>query len=96
MFELIKAVSDTVLDMISAAYYDKPLLLSGYVSGEARLLPSSDSEYKLLNIFELIKAVSATVLDMTNAVYHDKPLIFIRATFQVKLVSHHQTVNVNC
>ena len=40
----------------------------GYVSREARL-PSSGSEYKLLNIFEFIKAVSDTVLDMINAVY---------------------------
>ena len=26
-FEFIKAVSDTVLDMINAAYHDKPLIL---------------------------------------------------------------------
>ena len=26
MFEFIKAVSDTVLDMINAAYHDKPLI----------------------------------------------------------------------
>ena len=27
MFEFIKAVFDTVLDMLNAAYYDKPLIL---------------------------------------------------------------------
>ena len=27
MFEFIKAVSDTVLDMINAVYYDKPFIL---------------------------------------------------------------------
>ena len=27
MFEFIKAVSETVLDMINAVYYDKPLIL---------------------------------------------------------------------
>ena len=43
-----------------------------------------------------IKAVSDTVLDMINAVYHDKPLIFIGATFQEKLFSYHQAVNINC
>ena len=26
MYEFIKAVSDTVFDMINAAYYDKPLI----------------------------------------------------------------------
>ena len=29
MFEFIKAVSDTVLDMINAAYYDKLLMFIG-------------------------------------------------------------------
>ena len=28
MFEFIKAVSDTVLDMINAAYSDKPLIFT--------------------------------------------------------------------
>ena len=28
-FEFIKAVSDTVYDMINVAYYDKPLILTG-------------------------------------------------------------------
>ena len=28
IFEFIKIVSDTVLDMINAAYYDKPLLFT--------------------------------------------------------------------
>ena len=41
----IKAVSDTIFDMITAAYHDKPFYFyRGYVSGEARL-PSSGSEY---------------------------------------------------
>ena len=29
MFECIKAVTDTVLGMINAAYYDKPLIFTG-------------------------------------------------------------------
>ena len=28
MFEFIKAVSDTVFDMINAVYYDKPLIFT--------------------------------------------------------------------
>ena len=31
-FKFIKAVSDTVLDMINAAYYDKPLIFITAVS----------------------------------------------------------------
>ena len=58
-------------------------------------LPSAGSEYKLLHTFEFIKAASDTVLDMINAAYYDKPLIFIGATFQKNLVSHHQAVNRN-
>ena len=54
------------------------------------------SEYKFLNMFEFIKAVSDTVFDMINCAYHDEPLIFDRATFQEKLVSYHQAVNINC
>ena len=46
-----------------------------------------------LKTFKSIKAVSDTVFDIINAVYHDKPLMFIGATFQEKLVSHHRTVN---
>ena len=38
---------------------------------------------------------SDTVLDIVNARNHDKPLIFIKAAFREKLVSHHQTVDVN-
>ena len=76
-FELIKAVSDTVLDMINVVYQDKPLIFTeGCVSGEA-CLPSTGSEYKFLDTFEFIKAVSDTVLDMINVAYCDKPLIFI-------------------
>ena len=30
-FEFIKAVSDTVLDMTNAAYYDKPLIFTGAI-----------------------------------------------------------------
>ena len=67
----------------------------GYVSGEAHF-HTSDSEYKLLNTFKFIKAVSNTVFDMIYAVYHDKLLVFIGATFREKLVSHHQTTNINC
>ena len=44
MFMFIKAVSDTVFDMINAVYRDKLLgLQQGYVLGEACLL-SSGSE----------------------------------------------------
>ena len=43
-FEFIKAVSDTVLDIINTAYHDKPWILSGYGSREARL-HSSGSEW---------------------------------------------------
>ena len=64
----------------------------GYVSGKARL-PSSGSEYKLLNTFEFIKAAYDTVLGMINAAYYDKPFIFIWATFREKLVSHHHAVS---
>ena len=37
MFEFIKAVSDTVFEMINAVHYDKPLIFirSSYVLGEA-------------------------------------------------------------
>ena len=45
---------------------------------------------------KFIKAVSDTVFGMINAVYHDKPLIFIGAAFLEKLISHQQTVNINC
>ena len=44
-------------------------------------------------MFEFIKAVSDTVLDMISAAYYAKPLIFTKATFQEKLISHHQAVN---
>ena len=45
--------------------------------------------------FEFIKAVSETVLDMINAAYYDKPFVYIRATFQEKLVSLREAVNIN-
>ena len=73
-FLLIKAVSDTVFDMINAVDYDKPLILIWLHLREA-LLQSSGSEYKFLNMFKFIKVVSDTVSDMINAVYCDKPLI---------------------
>ena len=67
-------MSNALFEMINAVYHDKPFAIyRGDVSGEARL-PSSDTEYKLLNIFEFIKAVSDTVFDMINAIYLDKPL----------------------
>ena len=34
MFKFIKAVSDTVLDMINAVYHDKPLMFIGAVFRE--------------------------------------------------------------
>ena len=62
---------------MNCVYRDKPFgVYRGYISGEARL-PSSGSEYRLMNTFELIKAVSDNVLDMINAVYHGNPLRFI-------------------
>ena len=67
----------------------------GYVLGEARL-PSSHTEYKLLNMFELIKAVSDTVSYMINAIDNTKPLVFIGAMFWETLISHHHTLNINC
>ena len=51
-------------------------LRRGYVSGEALLLPSSDSECKLPRALEFIKAFPDTVLEMLNAGYHDKPFNF--------------------
>ena len=36
------------------------------------------------------------IFDMINAAYHDKPFMFISAMFLEKLVSHHQTVYINC
>ena len=44
-FEFIKAVSDTVLDMINAAYYDKPL-----ISTEATLQVKLVSHNQAVNI----------------------------------------------
>ena len=63
MFTFIKVDSDTVFEMINAAYcllWQAFDIYRGYVSGEARL-PSSDSEDKLLSAFEFIKIVSYTV-----------------------------------
>ena len=47
-------------------------------------------------MFKFVKAVSDTVFDMVNAVYHDQISIFIPAAFQEKLISMHQTANINC
>ena len=66
--------------------------LPGYISREA-YLPSSGSQYKLLNTFEFIKDVSDTVFDMINAAYHGKLLMFIRVTFWEKIASQHRAVN---
>ena len=81
-----------VFGMINAVYHDKPWIFWGCVSGEAHL-PSSGSEFKLLNTFKFIKAVSDTVFYMRYAAYYVKPLISIGATFREKLVSHHQALN---
>ena len=67
--KFIKASSDSVFDMKKMFIKTNPLFIRSYVSGEARL-PSSGSQFKLLNTFEFIKAVSDTVFDMINAVYH--------------------------
>ena len=98
-FEFIKAVSDTILDMINAAYYDKPLIFIGlYVwvyqgcfwhgiwHDKFRLLWQAFDIYQDYT-FEFTKAVSNTVLDMVNSAYNAKPLI---------LIFHHQVVNINC
>ena len=45
MFELIKAVFDTVLDMINAAYYDKPLIFT-----EATFRKKLVSHHQAVNI----------------------------------------------
>ena len=50
------------------------ILYRGYVSGEAHL-PSSGSEYKLLNTFEFIKAASDNGLYMIKTVYCANALI---------------------
>ena len=92
VFKFIKAVSDIVFNMINAVYHASLACLSWLRLGEA-CLPSSGSEYKLLNTLELIKAVSDTVFNMINAVYHDKSLMFIVAKFWEKLVPHYQAVN---
>ena len=79
-----------VFDMMNAF-----IVYRGYLSGEARL-PSSVSEYELLNTCGFIKAVSDTVIDvsdMINAVYHDKPFIFIWVMLREKLISHDRAVN---
>ena len=46
MFQFIKTVSDTVLDLINATCYDKPLILSGHISGEARLSSSGKNQLR--------------------------------------------------
>ena len=51
---------------------------------------------KCFLFFEMVKAVSKTVLDMINATYYAKLLVFIKATFQEKLVSRHRAVNEGC
>ena len=75
MFEFIKVFSDTVLDvLILRLSWQSFAIYWGYVSVEVHL-PSSGSEYKLLNTFEFINAVSDTVVDMINTAYHDKSFI---------------------
>ena len=50
--------TDTLFDMITAVY-DKPFIFYwSYALGEVRL-PSSGSEYKLLNTFPFIKDVDS-------------------------------------
>ena len=65
--KIIKAVSDTVFDLINIVYHNKPLMFW-------EMLVSHQQAAKLLKTFELIKPV----FDSINAVYHDKPLMFIR------------------
>ena len=62
-FEFIKAVSDTVFDMINAVYHDKPLIFIKVVSNTVLDMINA-AYYDRPLIF--IKAVS------------DKPLIFMR------------------
>ena len=72
IFEFIKAVSVTVLDMANAAYHDKPLIFIKAVADTVLYMINSVYHEKPLI---LIKAVADTVLDMINAIHHDKPLI---------------------
>ena len=88
MFMFIKAVSDTVFDLIYAVYHDKPLIFIGATFREKLV-----SHHQVVNMFKLIKAVCDTVFDLINAVHHDKPLMFIVATFRKKLVSNYRAVN---
>ena len=96
MLELIKTVSDTVFDMINAAYYVKPLILIRAIFKFIKAV--SDTVFDMINavyhdkpliliraMFKFIKAVSDTVFDTINAVYHDKPLILIRAIINLTI-----------
>ena len=84
--KFIKAVPDTVLDMINAVYHDIWYSSGLYVEvyqgcfwhcirhNKCRL------SWQVFDIhqgytFKFIKALSDTVLDMIKTVYHDKPLI---------------------
>ena len=80
MLEFIKAVSDTVFDMINAVHYDKPLVFTA-ATFQKKLVSHHEAVNinKLLNTFELIKAVSHTVFYILNAVHYDKPLTFTGA-----------------
>ena len=78
--ENVKVVSDTVLDMMNSAFYDKPLIL--------RQAFDIDRAYKI----EFIKVVSDTVFDMVNSDCYDKPLIFtgaIRLSLSRLFVTHY-------
>ena len=93
-FELIKAVSDAVFNVINAVDHYKSLIFIGPTIREKLVsYHQAVNSYKLLKAFELIKAVSDAVFDVINAVYRDKHLDFIRAMFWEKLLSHHQKVN---
>ena len=87
-FEFIKAVSDTVFDMINAVYDDKTLIFTGAIrSSLSRLFLTlyltcwSRQAFSLYQgyTFKFIKAVFDTVFDMINAIYYNKTLIFIGA-----------------
>ena len=62
MFELIKAVSDTVFDMINAVDHGKPLIFI-----RAMFRKKLVSHHQAVNMFEFIKAVSDDVFNMINA-----------------------------
>ena len=85
-FKFIKAVSDTVLDIINAVYHDKPLIFIGDIRSRLSKLfltwhNNCRLSWQAFDIYRDIRSslskLFLTVLDIIIAVYHDKPLICI-------------------